>query len=200
MRNRKSFRDSPRKSQVLLIRNIPSKCNNIENVYQHFSKYGKIQGILCDEHFSQVLFQDVRAAEAAYESSEPFCDNRFIKISYSRGKMKSQVNLQSYVDKKAIGKIAATAAVDVDRENNIKKEKETEKKKKIDIEKEISKLTKIKESLSQEVVETMIQMETAEGEERVSLKKRIIDLSKTSAENDEKIKALLEMKGSDEKH
>lgn len=193
MRKRRSFSDSQRKSQVLLIRNIPSKFNNIENVYQHFSKYGKIQGILCDENFSQVLFQDIRAAEAAYESSEPFCDNRFIKISYSRGKMKSQVNLQSYVDKKAIGKIAAKAAIDVDKENSSHKEKETEKKKKLDIEKEISKFTKIKESLSQEVLENMVQMETAQGEEKTALKKRVFDLSKAISENNEKLKALQEM-------
>ncbi|XP_020299907.1 RNA-binding protein 26 isoform X2 [Pseudomyrmex gracilis] len=68
----------------LELKKVPASANNITQLNNHFSKFGKIVNIQVnfggDPEAALVTFQLPAEAKAAYRSTEAVCNNRFIKV------------------------------------------------------------------------------------------------------------------------
>lgn len=68
----------------LELKKVPPSANNITQLNNHFSKFGKIVNIQVnfggDPEAALVTFQLPAEAKAAYRSTEAVCNNRFIKV------------------------------------------------------------------------------------------------------------------------
>lgn len=72
----------------LQVKNVPSMYNNIAKLNEHFTKFGNVVSIQIafdgDPEGALVTFSKNSEANAAYRSSEPMFNNRFIKLFWHR--------------------------------------------------------------------------------------------------------------------
>ncbi|GAB1601738.1 RNA-binding protein 26-like isoform X1 [Argonauta hians] len=79
---------------TLEVRKIPRDLNNIAKLNEHFKKFGNLKNIQVsfenDLEAALITFANHSQANAAYRSSEPVFNNRFIKVFWHREKATEQ--------------------------------------------------------------------------------------------------------------
>eukprot|EP01090_Pellita_catalonica_P005500 TRINITY_DN1554_c0_g1_i2.p1 TRINITY_DN1554_c0_g1~~TRINITY_DN1554_c0_g1_i2.p1 ORF type:complete len:569 (-),score=80.21 TRINITY_DN1554_c0_g1_i2:473-2179(-) len=83
-------------TQNIIVRKLPDEFNNIESLNSHFKKFGTIVNIQIKRanKTAFIEFADVSMALAAFRSSEPVFQNRFIQVSLNRKNNKNKNNAQ----------------------------------------------------------------------------------------------------------
>ena len=187
-------RNSSKENCVVYLSNLPKQNSSISHIYRHFCRFGVIQAIYHERDRASILFDSPSHAEAAVESSEPFADNRFVKISMHRYPENSQVFLDKAIDLSKIERIASETKTEIDQKQFDNIMKQYKEMKRNDYDRDIKRLNNSRDALMNEASSLMEKLETLQGDEKAQLKKRIFSLSALIKENEAKIRELEEMK------
>ncbi|KAH0786477.1 zinc finger CCCH domain-containing protein 41-like [Histomonas meleagridis] len=79
--------------RTIYVGRIPPECNEMKLIIDHFSQYGHIDSIWVGKTKATIEFQTKESAAIAIESPRPFCNNRFVKVTYHLYPEKSEANL-----------------------------------------------------------------------------------------------------------
>ena len=188
------MKNSSRENCVVYLSNLPKKGSSILHIYRHFSRFGVIQAIHHERDRASILFDSQTHAEAAVESSEPFADNRFVRISMHRYPENSQVFLDKAIDLDKIEKIASDTKIEIDRKQFDNIMKQYKEMKRNDYDRDLRRLNNSRDALLSEASSLMEKLALLQGDEKAQLKKRIFSLSSMIKETESKIKELEEMK------
>ena len=182
-------------SRVVYVSNIPQDYNTIPQIYKHFSRFGHIQSVSCTGRSATLIFETVEAAREAVHSPESYAKNRFIEIKFHKNPVENAANLNNFIDKKMVHKINDEVCAKIDNETTktLIKRYQAFKEQKGGLEGEIAKLRNAIEALSDEAAQCMVSTENACDEEKIQLKKRIVEIWKQIKETEERIKELEEM-------
>jgi hypothetical protein len=71
-------------SDTLVITKIPANANKILDLFEHFKKYGRIQGIHSYGTTATIHYDSLESAKTAFESPEAYAGNRFVRYFYAR--------------------------------------------------------------------------------------------------------------------